>query len=73
MAEGHRKDGFAVQSARSIAGCAEDVRSALLNTIERLVDTGIAEWSQLADGDIELRFCSGEEFRLGKAMITRVK
>jgi hypothetical protein len=73
MAEEQRKDGFAVQGARSVDGGDEDARSALLNAIEQLVDAGIAELSKLAGGDIALIFHTGEEYRLGKATITRVK
>ena len=43
-----------------------------MDSIGRLVADGIAELSRLANGDIELRFRSGEVFHLGGMAITRV-
>ncbi|WP_352696545.1 hypothetical protein [Mesorhizobium sp. M0152] len=40
--------------------------------IGKLVDSGKAEWSRAATGEIELRLLSGEVFLLGEVFVTRV-
>ncbi len=40
--------------------------------LDRMVQDGHAAWSQLDDGEVQLRTASGEVFRLGATLITRV-
>ena len=49
-----------------------DPKADVMDSIGRLVADGIAELSRLANGDIELRFRSGEVFHLVGMAITRV-
>lgn len=37
-----------------------------------LIQAGHAEWVMLGNGDIELRFMSGEVFHLGETTVTRI-
>ncbi|WP_246740967.1 hypothetical protein [Mesorhizobium sp. NZP2298] len=50
----------------------EDAKSLVLAAIGELVDTGRAEWSRTATGEIELRLSSGEVLVLGEVSVTRV-
>jgi hypothetical protein len=43
-----------------------------MSHIGQLVSDGYAEWSLLDNGDVELRFLSGEVFVLADTTITRV-
>jgi hypothetical protein len=49
-----------------------DSKTVVMTSIGRLVSDGFAEFGRLANGDIELRFYSGEVFHLHDAGITRV-
>ncbi len=49
-----------------------DAKSQVLAAIGGLVDSGKAEWSRTATGEIELRLLSGEVFLLGEVAVTRV-
>ncbi|MER9331721.1 hypothetical protein [Mesorhizobium sp. M0488] len=53
-------------------GVAIDAKSQVLAAIGKLVDSGKAEWSRAATGEIELRLLSGEVFLLGEVFVTRV-
>jgi hypothetical protein len=44
----------------------------VMTCFRRLVADGYAEWHMLENGDIQLRLYTGEAYRLGKAMITRI-
>ena len=43
-----------------------------MNHIGQFVYDGYAEWTMLDNGDVELRFFSGELFLLADATMTRV-
>ena len=47
-------------------------KAVVMASVSRLVSGGLAEFGRLANGDIELRFSSGEVFHLHEAGITRV-
>jgi hypothetical protein len=47
-------------------------RTLVLSYIAELVQSGLAEWVALGNGDIELRLRSGEIFHLGKTAVTRI-
>jgi len=53
-------------------GAAIDAKSQVLAAIGELVDSGKAEWSRTATGEVELRLLSGEVFLLGEVAVTRV-
>ncbi|BCG79424.1 hypothetical protein MesoLj113b_29660 [Mesorhizobium sp. 113-3-3] len=53
-------------------GAAIDAKSRVLAAIGELVDSGKAEWSRTATGEVELRLLSGEVFLLGEVAVTRV-
>jgi hypothetical protein len=62
------------QASDSLAGrCEADPAKALvMSHIGQLVTDGYAEWRLLDNGEVELRFLSGEIFRLADNSITRI-
>jgi hypothetical protein len=51
---------------------ADPAKALVMSYIGHFVNDGYAEWSLLDNGDVELRFFSGEVFLLGDTTITRV-
>jgi hypothetical protein len=51
---------------------ADPAKALVMTCFRRLVADGYAEWHMLENGDIQLRLYTGEAYRLGKAMITRI-
>jgi hypothetical protein len=51
---------------------ADPAKALVMSTIGHLVSDGFAVWSLLANGDVELRFLTGEVFLLGDTSITRL-
>jgi hypothetical protein len=51
---------------------ADPAKASVMTHIGQLVRDGHAEWTMLGNGDVELRFFSGEVFLLGDATMTRV-
>ena len=51
---------------------ADPAKALVMSHIGQLVSDGYAEWSLLDNGDVELRFLSGEVFLLADTTITRV-
>jgi hypothetical protein len=51
---------------------ADPAKALVMSHIGQLVSDGYAEWSQLDNGDVELRFLSGEVFVLADNCITRI-
>jgi hypothetical protein len=51
---------------------ADPAKALVMSHIGRLVSDGYAEWSLLDNGDVELRFLSGEIFLLADMSITRI-
>ncbi|TPN67182.1 hypothetical protein FJ986_11255 [Mesorhizobium sp. B1-1-1] len=51
---------------------AKDARSLVMAALGELVESGKAEWSRGATGEIELRLLSGEVFLLGKVAVIRI-
>lgn len=49
-----------------------NARAVVMDAIKRIAGSGAAELKPLANGDIELRFRSGEVFHLGELVITRI-
>jgi hypothetical protein len=50
-----------------------DIAKALvMGQVVQFVRVGLAQWNELNNGDIEVRFVSGELFRFGKTSIVRV-
>ncbi|MFD2249568.1 hypothetical protein FHS82_004021 [Pseudochelatococcus lubricantis] len=47
-------------------------KTLVMNWIGGLIRNGHAEWGMLGNGDIELRFLSGEVFHLRETTILRV-
>jgi hypothetical protein len=58
----------------TIAGLvhADPAKVRVLTYIRRLVAEGYAEWHMLEDGDIWLRFRTGETYLLAKTTIARI-
>jgi len=50
----------------------DPAKALVVSHIGQLVSDGYAEWSLLDNGDVELRFLSGEVFLLADATITRL-
>lgn len=44
----------------------------VMSHFDRLVADGYAEWADRGDGDLELRFHSGQRFLLARHTITRL-
>lgn len=53
-------------------GHADPDKARVMAWIGALIRAGHAEWGMLGNGDIELRFMTGEVFHLGETAITRV-
>jgi hypothetical protein len=51
---------------------ADPAKALVISHIGQFVSDGYAEWSLLDNGDVELRFLSGEVFLLADTTITRV-
>jgi hypothetical protein len=51
---------------------ADPTKALVMSQVGQLVSDGYAEWSRLDNGDVELRFLSGEIFLLGDTSITRL-
>ena len=51
---------------------ADPARSLVMAYFNQLVIDGLAEWDMLANGDIRLRFPTGETFLLAKTVIVRL-
>lgn len=51
---------------------ADPAKTLVMNFIAQLVAEGFAEWEMLNDGDIELRFNTGETFVLAEKVIIRM-
>jgi hypothetical protein len=51
---------------------ADQVKALVMTHIGQFVYDGYAEWTMLDNGDVELRFFSGEVFLLADATMTRV-
>lgn len=51
---------------------ADPARSLVMAYFNQLVVGGLAEWDMLANGDIRLRFPTGETFLLAKTVIVRL-
>lgn len=50
-----------------------DIAKALvMGQVAQFVGAGLAQWNELNNGDIEVRFMSGELFHFGKTSIVRV-
>ena len=58
----------------AIAGVfhADPAKALVMSYVRRLVVDGYAEWDMLENGDIRLRFQTGETFLLARAMIIRI-
>jgi hypothetical protein len=52
-------------------GPADHAKEYVMSCLPYLVREGIAEWDMLGNGEIELRFRTGETFLLGKDVVTR--
>ena len=50
----------------------DPAKALVMSHIGQLVSDGYAEWSLLDNGDVELRFLSGEIFLLADTTITRL-
>ena len=48
-------------------------RALVMQMARSLVESGVAEWTALKNGDIRLSFTSGEIFNLGRDCITRIR
>jgi hypothetical protein len=48
-------------------------RALVMRMARSLVESGVAEWTALGNGDIRLSFTSGEIFDLGRDCITRIR
>jgi hypothetical protein len=59
-----------IQSAPDPA-CANPAKEYVLSCLSRLARDGIADWRVLGNGDVELRFKTGETYILGDKVITR--
>jgi hypothetical protein len=58
----------------AIAGLihADPAKALVMTYVGKLVADGYAEWHMLENGDIQLRFHTGETYLLAKTMITRL-
>ncbi len=68
------KTGRTVAAPDNIAGrfYREPAKAFVMTHIGQFVHDGYAEWTPLDNGDVELRFFSGEVFLLADATMTRV-
>jgi hypothetical protein len=71
-----RRDKFRGTEAKGDAAAslvhADAARALVTGYIRRLVADGYAEWSPLANGDVEVRFRTGEAFVLTETAIIRI-
>jgi hypothetical protein len=70
-----RSDGGSRRGGRARAPIALDDAAGkrlVVAYLDRMVQDGYAAWSQLDNGEVQLRTTSGEVFRLGATLITRV-
>jgi hypothetical protein len=44
----------------------------VIKCLASIVNDGLAQWANLANGDVELTLLSGETFHLGQTTITRI-
>ena len=51
---------------------ADPAKALVMTYVRRLVVDGYAEWDVLENGDIQLRFHTGETFLLARTMIIRI-
>jgi hypothetical protein len=58
-------------AVKSPLGAADPAKEYVMSCLPFLVREGIAEWDMLGNGEIELRFRTGETFLLGKDVVTR--
>ncbi len=68
-------DGTSRGSGRARAPIALDDAASkrlVIAYLNRMVQDGHAAWSQLDNGEVQLRTAGGEVFRLGATLITRV-
>jgi hypothetical protein len=68
------KTGRTVAAPDNIAGrfYGDPAKALVMTHIGQFVYDGYAEWTMLDNGDVELRFFSGEVFLLADATMTRV-
>jgi hypothetical protein len=59
-------------TARDDRTAVDPAKALLIERLGVLVSDGYAEWRPLDDGNVELRFFSGEIFLLGASSITRI-
>jgi hypothetical protein len=72
--EARRKIRDATASADQLAKRRySDIAEALvMGQVVQFVRVGLAQWNELSNGDIEVRFMSGELFHFGKMSIVRI-
>jgi hypothetical protein len=51
---------------------ADPVKALVMTCLEQLAADGHAEWSMLDNGDVELRFSTGETFLLAENVVIRL-
>jgi hypothetical protein len=68
------KSGDTNATSESVIGrlYADPTKTLVMNFIRRFVNEGFAEWHTLENGDIELRFFTGEVFLLAEKAVTRI-
>jgi hypothetical protein len=52
-------------------GSVDHAKEYVMACLPHLVRDGVAEWDMLGNGEIELRFRTGETYLLGKDVVTR--
>jgi hypothetical protein len=52
--------------------CNDDAKALVMNYVGRLVADGYSEWDVLTNGDVELRYRTGEIFILRKMTVIRI-
>lgn len=52
--------------------CNDDAKALVMSFAGQLVADGQAEWDVRANGDVELRFHTGEIFILGEMIVSRI-
>lgn len=51
---------------------ADPDKALVMSHLDQLVADGYAEWAERSDGDLEVRFYSGQRFLLARHTITRI-
>jgi hypothetical protein len=51
---------------------ADPDKALVMSQLDQLVADGYAEWAECSDGDLEVRFHSGQRFLLARHTITRL-